>query len=138
MRADFEAAGARLTIVAGTDTGAPEFMEDVWKGGELFVDDQDKVKQALGGRQYKNYWLLRPSVVRHLVSYVSRFGSGQSDLLHDKTKLLGGTLVFSEQGEIVYEFLETTSFYQGSAADLLEAVKGLSCSVAPLQTEVCD
>ena len=43
MRADFEAAGARLTIVAGTDVGAPEFMQEAWKGGELWINDEEKV-----------------------------------------------------------------------------------------------
>ena len=47
MRSEFEAAGARLTIVAGTDVGAPEFMEEVWQGGELWVDDEEKVSEVL-------------------------------------------------------------------------------------------
>ena len=76
------------------------------------------MKKALGGRAYKNYWLLRPSVVRHLVSYASRFGTGTSDVLHEKTNLLGGTLVLSKEGKVVHEFRETSSFYQGEAADL--------------------
>ena len=59
------------------------------------------MKKALGGRAYKNYWLLRPSVVRHLVSYASRFGTGTSDVLHEKTNLLGGTLVLSKEGKIL-------------------------------------
>ena len=46
MRSEFEAAGARLTIVAGTDVGAPEFMEEVWQGGDLWVDDEEKVSEA--------------------------------------------------------------------------------------------
>ena len=49
MRSEFEAAGARLTIVAGTDVGAPEFMEQVWQGGELLVDDEEKVSDARAG-----------------------------------------------------------------------------------------
>jgi|TARA_B110001469_G_scaffold88963_1_gene84415 hypothetical protein len=49
MRSEFEAAGARLTIVAGTDVGAPEFMEEVWQGGELWVDDEEKVTKARAG-----------------------------------------------------------------------------------------
>ena len=49
MRSEFEAAGARLTIVAGTDVGAPEFMEQVWQGGELLVDDEEKVSEARAG-----------------------------------------------------------------------------------------
>ena len=70
MRAEFEAAGARLTVVASTDVGAPEFMEEVWKGGELFIEEAETIKQALGGGAVKNYWLLRPSVMRHALSYV--------------------------------------------------------------------
>ena len=46
MRAEFEAAGARLTIVAGTDVGAPEFMQEAWKGGELWIDDEEKVSSS--------------------------------------------------------------------------------------------
>ena len=100
MRAEFEAAGARLTVVASTDVGAPEFMEEVWKGGELFIEEAETIKQALGGGAVKNYWLLRPSVLRHLASNVGRFGSGTSDVLHEKTKLLGGTLVLSKEGKV--------------------------------------
>lgn len=138
MRAEFEAAGARLTVVASTDVGAPEFMEEVWKGGELFIEEAETIKQALGGGAVKNYWLLRPSVLRHLASNVGRFGSGTSDVLHEKTKLLGGTLVLSKEGKVVHQFQETTSFYQGSAADLLAAVTSLNAPVAPLQAAVRD
>ena len=96
------------------------------------------MKKALGGRAYKNYWLLRPSVMRHALSYVGRFGTGTSDLLHEKTNLLGGTLVLSKEGKVVHEFQETSSFYQGDAADLLAAVNSLNAPVAPAQAGVCD
>jgi len=51
------------------------------------------------------------------MSYASRFGAGTSDVLHEKTNLLGGTLVLSKEGKVVHEFRETSSFYQGEAAD---------------------
>lgn len=136
MRSDFEAAGARLTVVSGTEEGADEFLEAAWKGGELFIDDEEVVKRSLGGHGFKNYWLLRPSVLRHLGSYARRFGAGTSDITHEKTQMLGGTLVINTEGKVVHEFHETSTFYQGSAADLLKAVQGLSPT--PLQQEVCE
>ena len=96
------------------------------------------MKKALGGRAYKNYWLLRPSVMRDLVGYVRRFGTGTSDLLHAKTNMLDGTLVLSKEGKVVHEFQETSTFYQGEAADLLAAVNSLNAPLAPAQAGVCD
>ena len=52
--------------------------------------------------------------------------------------LLGGTLVLSKEGKVVHEFRETSSFYQGEAADLLAAVHSLNPPVAPAQADVCD
>lgn len=40
--------------------------------------------------------------------------------------------------QVVHEFQETSSFYQGSAKDLLAAVTSLNAPVAPLQTGVSD
>ena len=53
-----------------------------------------------------------------LVGAVHGVGAGTSDVLHEKTNLLGGTLVLSKEGKVVHEFRETSSFYQGEAADL--------------------
>ena len=36
------------------------------------------------------------------MSYASRFGAGTSDVLHEKTNLLGGTLVLSKEGKVVH------------------------------------
>ena len=73
-----------------------------------------------------------------MVGYVRRFGTGTSDLLHAKTNMLGGTLVLSKEGKVVHEFQETSSFYQGEAADLLAAVNSLNAPLAPAQAGVCD
>ena len=73
--------------------------------------------------------------MRHLMSYASRFGAGTSDVLHEKTNLLGGTLVLSKEGKVVHEFRETSSFYQGEAADLLAAVHSLNAPVAAARAD---
>ena len=125
-----------MTIVAGTDIGVEDFLENAWKGGEFFVDEEESVKRSLGGRAYKNWWLLRPSVARHLASYMRQFGHSEADLMHEKTTMLGGTLVLSKDGEVLHEYRETSTFDNGSAADLLKAVQSIPGS-APLQQEVC-
>ena len=68
MRKEFDDAGVRVAIVSGTDMGAKEFVEAVWKEGELFIDDDEAFKRALGGEKYKNWWILKPWVLSQMRS----------------------------------------------------------------------
>lgn len=123
MRSEFESANARLVIVSGTDQGSDEFIDAVWKDGELYIDDEEAFKDALGGVQYKNWWLLKPKVASQILSLVKNFGQSAADVTNKKTQKLGGTLVI-KAGQVIYQHHETSTFDNGSAKDILAAIKG--------------
>ena len=129
MRPQFDAAGARLTVVTGTDNGAAEFLEEAWKGGELYIDEEESFKKALhtDGGQLSAWWLLKPWVLKDVVSFARRFGSSTSDITDSKTQMLGGTMVI-KNGQVVWIHRETSSFYNGDANEILAAVVGTSAS----------
>jgi hypothetical protein len=112
-----------LTIVSAQDKGAQEFIDAVWPGGELYTDEAEAFKDALGGKPYKTWWLLKPWVAKDVLSFTKRFGQSSSDVLDKKTQKLGGTIVFKE-GKVVHVHRETATFDNGSAKELLAAVLG--------------
>lgn len=130
LRPAFEAAGARLTVVSAIETGADEFREAVWTDGELYFDDQEAFKKALGGATYRTWWLLKPWVMQAALAYAKRFGAGTDDVTHKKTQMLGGTFVV-KAGEVVYTHHETSTFDNGSAKAVLAAVLGKSVDELP-------
>lgn len=123
MRPEFERAGARLAVVSAIDTGAQEFVDAVWTGGEFYIDDDETFKVALGGGTYRNWWLLKPSVLTKMLGYARRFGTSTDDVTNAKTQLLGGAFVVKE-GEVVFVHHETSSFENGDARAMLAAVLG--------------
>lgn len=145
MRPEFERAGARLAIVSSIDTGAQEFIDTVWKDGDIYIDEAEAFKLAIGGgEKYKNFWLLKPSVLLSLRKVLTH-GSSTADVTDKKTQLLGGTFVVKD-GEVVYSFKETAAFHNGDARELLAAVLGkdvkdiaeLPKLETPKQAEACD
>lgn len=109
--------------MSAIDTGADEFVEKVWPTGELYFDDEEAFKKALGGPAYRTWWLLKPSVLRNILAYAGSFGSSTADVTDKKTQLLGGTFVVRD-GEVVFSHKETSSFDSGDARALLAAVLG--------------
>lgn len=145
LRPEFEKANARLTVVSAQEKGAQEFIDAVWQGGEMWIDEEEAFKKALGGQTYRTWWLLKPSVLKNILSFASRFGSSTSDVTDVKTQTLGGTIVVKD-GKVVYAHQETKSFDNGDAKEMLAAVLGksvaelgdLSISATPAQVdEVC-
>ena len=140
MRPQFDEAGARLVVVSAVDTGAQEFKDAVWPGGELWIDDDEAFKKALGGTPYKLWWLLKPSVLKQMVGYARKYGTATADNVDPKTQLLGGTFVVKD-GEVVHVHRETSTFDNGSAKELLAAVVGKQVSelpATPRQSEVVE
>jgi len=134
MRADFEEAGVKMAVVSAIDTGAQDFLDTVWTGGDLYIDSEMAFKKALsGGREYSNIWLLRPSVLFNAVRFSRSQGSQTNDLTDPKTKLLGGALVVSKEGKVLYQSSEGSNFSPGSAADILSAVTGKKVEATPSQ-----
>lgn len=132
-----------MTIVSAQDKGAQEFIDAVWPGGELYTDEAEAFKDALGGTKYKTWWLLKPWVLKDVLSFATRFGQSTSDAMDTKTQKLGGTIVFRE-GRAVHVHRETATFDNGNAKELLAAALGKPVSelgdirVTPSQAEeVC-
>lgn len=121
-------------VVTGQEKGAQEFIDAVWKGGEIFTDEEEAVKRALGGTLYKKRWLLLPSVLKNAVSFAGRFGMETADVSDEKTQMLGGTIVIKD-GVVVYTYHETKSFDNGDAKVLLAAVRGTCDNTAPTAPE---
>lgn len=132
-----------MTIVSAQDKGAQEFIDAVWPGGELYTDEEEEFKKSLGGTRYKTWWLLKPWVLKDVLSFAKRFGMSTADTTDAKTQMLGGTIVVKE-GKVVHVHRETSAFDNGSAKELLAAVLGKpvsalgDISVTPRQDEeVC-
>lgn len=109
--------------MSAVDIGAQEFIDAVWKGGAIYIDEEETFKRALGGETYRSWWLLKPSVLSKMMGFARSFGTGSADITDKKTQMLGGTMVI-KGGKVVYTHKETSTFDNGSAQDLLAAVKG--------------
>jgi len=126
-----------MVVVSAVDTGAQEFLDAVWPGGELWIDEEEAFKKALGGTAYRTWWLLKPSVLRRMLSVAKAHGTGTAYTTDPKTALLGGTFVV-KGGEVVFVHHETSAFENGSARDILAAVTGTPVAdlpSTPSQTE---
>lgn len=123
LRPEFERAGTKLTVVSAVETGAQDFLDNVWPGGALYIDEEESVKKALGGTPYKMWWLLKPSVLRVASSFAKRFGFASDDLTDKKTQLTGGVFVV-KKGEVAFVHRETSTFDNGDAREILAAALG--------------
>ena len=90
---------------------------------QVFVDDEEVFKKALGGKALSTWWILKPWVIKDVLSFAKKFGSFTGDVTDKKTQMLGGTMVI-KNGEVIYVHRETSSFDNGDANDLLAAVLG--------------
>ena len=131
-----------MAIVSSSEIGAQEFLDTVWKGGELFIDEDQTMKKALGERAVRSWWLLKPWVLKDVLNFARRFGSSTADISDPKTNLLGGTFVVKND-EVAYVHRETSSFDNGSAKEVLAAVLGKSSAeiqispTPPQEDSVC-
>ncbi len=128
MRSDFEKAGARLVVVSAQPTGAQAFLDAVWSDGELYVDEDEGFKKALGensnAQKYSNWWLLRPG---SLLNIFRSTGNGKSfDDLNAKSMTLGGEFVIHPSKGVVFQRREDSTFGHASGATLLEVVRALN------------
>ena len=88
---------------------------------------------ALGGRAYKNSWLLKPSVILRIAG-TRRFGASMGDL-NAKSSMLGGVVVMSSGGEVVYAEAESSSFAMPSADSVLSALRAAASAPPPPSRE---
>lgn len=132
LRPAFEKAGARLAVVSATEQGAEDFKSAVWAEGELYIDEDQSFKKALGERNVSLWRALMPSVVMRALKILRSKNTGQStdDVSDKKTQLLGGTFVVKE-GAVVYVHYETANFDNGDAREVLAAVLGKKVSELP-------
>ena len=117
-----------MVVVSAQATGAEDFIEAVWQGGELFVDEDEAFKKALGGLPYKNRWLFKPSVLARLGSVVGN-GRDFSDL-NDKSQMLGGTMVVDRSG-VLFANPESESFAHAEVDEVLEAMRAGNVAATP-------
>lgn len=88
----------------------------MWSEDEIYIDDENSFKQALGGKAYRNVWLMKPSVIAAIVR-ARILGMSQVDL-NSKTSILGGTIVVKD-GQVVFEQREGSSFNYADPEDIL-------------------
>lgn len=103
-RDDFAAKGIKLIAISSQSQNWEEFKAAVWKDDDVFVDEDDAFKKALGGGQipqYRNMWLLKPSVVLAIARSM-KWGTGSD--LNAKTSSLGGTILVQDD---VVRFAQT-------------------------------
>ena len=145
LRPQFEAAGVKLTVLSSTENGAADFVREVWKGGELYIDEQEQFKKAIhGGTTVSaiSMALCNPWLLRTMLSLGRQVGAYNGDVSDKKTQVLGGTMVI-KNGKAIYVHKETASFNSGDANDLLFAALGGNSAPTPAPTliaseVVCD
>lgn len=118
-------------MVSASDLGADDFKSAVWKDGDLYIDDEQSFKKALGERSVSVWRALLPSAIARALR-ILRTGVGQStaDVSDSKTKLLGGTFVV-KGGQVVFTHYETANFDNGEAREVLAAVLGKKAADLP-------
>jgi len=114
-------------VVTSQPLGIPEFVSSVWQDGEVFVDEAETFKKALGGQKYKNRWLLSPAVIRRIFASMG-FGSFTGDL-NEKSTMLGGAMIVGRQG-VLFSQTETSGFVYPKADVLLAALDSATDSAA--------
>jgi hypothetical protein len=145
LRPQFEAAGVKLTVLSGTENGAADFVREVWKGGELYIDEHEQFKKAIhGGNTVSaiSMALLNPWLLRTMLSLGRQLGAYNGDVSDKKTQVLGGTMLI-KNGKAIFVHKETSSFNSGDANDLLFAALGGNSAPTPAPTliaseVVCD
>ena len=118
--------------MSSQDVGAQDFVDAVWPNGELYIDEEEAFKKALGGGNYKMWWLLKPSVVRNMIAFVKSFGQSAVDVTDKKTQMMGGAFVV-KGGEVVYTHRENAQFDNGDAKLMLAACLGKDADIERLR-----
>lgn len=119
-RADFEAKGIRLVAIGSIPDNAEAFKTAVWEPDDVYVDEGDVFKTALGGGKYKNWWLAKPSVIAAIVRALS-YGGAQDDL-NAKTSTMGGTVLVKDS-KVLFSKVESSSFGYASPDEVLKALE---------------
>lgn len=86
---------------------ADDFKSAAWQEDDLYIDEENILKKALGGRMYSNWWLLKPSVIAAIIR-ARVLGSSTNDI-NEKTSMLGGTIVVRDS-EVIFHHAEDSSF----------------------------
>lgn len=118
-RNDFAAKGVKLIAIGSVETGAEDFKAAVWPEDSLYIDDENAFKMMLGGKQFKNSWLLSFSVIRRIFR-TKHLGARQDDM-NEKTSYLGGTIVVRDS-DVIFKQTENSSFAYATADELLQAI----------------
>lgn len=117
-RSDFEAKGVTLAAVSSQAQGAEDFRAAAWPA-PVYLDEADAFKQALGSPNFSNWWLLKPSVIRGIISG-SKYGTDMSDL-NAKTSVMGGVILVGPSG-VAFSRVEGSEFQMPAAAEILSAL----------------
>ena len=123
-KAEFAALGiSKFAGVATTTDELGAFKQATgWSDSDPFYNDEaESFKKALGGAEYKNWWLAKPSVVRMLFNSKA-VGHSEADLA-GSSKLLGGVLVVSPSGGVIFAEQETSTFEYPATSVVLAACR---------------
>lgn len=141
-RAQFDEIGVRLVVIAPGTTGVQAFIDAVWEGGEVFVDDGAEFKKAMwegdkGGGKLSNFWLAKPTVIAKMLKVAKLYGHEENDIKLPTAPLLGGELLLGRRATtgdngVLFEFHENSEFGHASVETLLtQARKAMAATAAP-------
>lgn len=124
MRPAFDKLGVGLVVVSAQAAGAQEFMDTVWRGGDLYVDPEQTFKKALGAVKTKNWWILKPSVLKQVFGLSKKYGHAENDI-NKLSEMQGGMFVIKsgDQG-VHWKGQENSEFGLPAAEAVFEAAQG--------------
>ena len=87
---DFEAEGARLIIVVSEAHVSQAHALVSWRGGEVYIDEGDAFKRALGAGPVPRSVMINPAILVGAVNNAMRYGNSFADTASPGANLLGG------------------------------------------------
>jgi hypothetical protein len=119
-REEFTARGIKLIGISAVPDNIEEFRANAWPDDDLYIDEGLVFKEALGGRDFKNRWLLNPKVILAIAK--NWFLGNQSNDMNEKTNKMGGTIVVKDQA-VVLSQAEGSDFGYASPETIFSSVE---------------
>ena len=114
------------------------FEEDVWPGGEIYLDSTMEFFKALGGGDYQQKslaeFLLKVAIPGTVINQNMKKGEGYKANMKGEGLIVGGVYVFRQGGDIEFAHREEEIGSVAEPDDVVAAAQRASAGVAAAET----